>query len=147
MQGRKIVQTGMPQSQSGRNYLHAESLAGHGPCGSNAAMTALPAPPVTRSKTLRLWLIIGSVVAVLAVFPAVFMGMMSVMASDAGTNGWIEAFIYTSLTFPVAIVAGPVLAWVAYAFRRERLSWGLLFSPFAWAFAILLILIVGPGQS
>lgn len=110
-------------------------------------MTEPTVPPDPRSKTLRLWLIIGSVVAVLAVFPAVFMGMMSVMASDAGTNGWIEAFIYTSLTFPIAIVAGPVLAWIAYGFRRERLSWILLFSPFAWAVAILFILIVGPGQS
>lgn len=110
-------------------------------------MTEPHVPPAPRSKTLRLWLIIGSVVAVLGVFSAVFMGMMSVMASDAGTNGWIEAFIYTSLTFPIAIVAAPVLAWVAYGFRRERLSWILLFSPFAWLVAILFILIVGPGQS
>jgi hypothetical protein len=110
-------------------------------------MTEPIVPPASRSKTLRLWLIIGSVVAVLAVFPAVFMGMMSVMASDAGANAWIEAFIFTSLTFPIAIVAGPVLAWVAYAFRRERLSWILLFSPFAWLVAIIFIMIVGPGQS
>lgn len=110
-------------------------------------MTEPLVPPASRSKTLRLWLIIGSVVAVLAVFPTVFMGMMSVMASDAGMNAWIEAFILTSLTFPIAIVVGPVLAWVAYAFRRERLSWILLFSPFAWLVAIIFIMIVGPGQS
>lgn len=110
-------------------------------------MTEPFVPPAARSKTLRLWLIIGSVVAVLAVFPAVFMGMMSVMASDAGTNAWIEAFIFTSLTFPIAIIAGPVLAWVAYGFRRERLSWILLFSPFAWLVAIIFIMIVGPGAA
>lgn len=100
-----------------------------------------------RSPTLRLWLIIGSIVAVLAVFPAIFMGMMSVMASDAGTNGWIEAFILTSLTFPIAIIVGPVLAWIAYGLRRERLSWILLFSPFAWAVAIVFIMAIGPGRS
>ncbi len=110
-------------------------------------MTETRTPPASRSKTLRLWLIIGSVVAVLAIFPAIFMGMMSVMASDAGTNGWIEAFIYTSLTFPIAIVVGPVLAWIAYAFRRERLSWILLFAPLAWPVAITAIMIVGPGAS
>ncbi len=104
-------------------------------------------PPAERSKTLRLWLIIGSVVAALAVFPAVVMGMMSVMASDSGTTIWINILIWSSLTFPIAILAAPVLAWIAWAFRRERLSWILLFSPFAWAALILFILIVGPGSS
>ena len=110
-------------------------------------MTEPHVPPASRSKTLRLWLIIGSVVAVLAVFPAVFMGMMSVMASDAGVTPWVSAFIYTSLTFPIVIIAGPVLGWVAYALRRERLSWILLFSPFAWLVAIIFIMIVGPGAA
>lgn len=102
-------------------------------------------PP--RSKTLRLWLIIGSVIAVLAIVPVAIMGMMSVMASDAGTNGWINAFMFASLTFPVAVVLGPSLAWIAYGLRREALSWGLLFAPFAWPVAIVAIMILGFGAS
>jgi hypothetical protein len=109
--------------------------------------TIEPASTPPRSRTLRLWLIIGSVVAALAVIPAALMGMMSVMASDAGVNGWVYAFIYTCLTFPIAIVLGPVLAWIAWAFRKERLSWILLFLPLAWPVAIVFLLIVGPGQS
>lgn len=104
-------------------------------------------PPAERSKTLRLWLIIGSVAAVLAVVPAAIMGMMSVMATDAGVTPWVSAFVWTCLTFPVAIVLGPILAWVAYGLRRERLSWILLFTPCAWPILIVAIMIVGPGAS
>jgi len=109
-------------------------------------MTEPDAPRPPRSKTLRLWLIIGSVVAVLAIIPAAMMGMMSVMASDAGVNTMIYVFIWTMLTFPVAIVLGPVLAWVAYAIRRERAAWILLFAPFAWVLALIVIFSVGLGQ-
>lgn len=105
-----------------------------------------PAFPPARSNTLRLWLIIGTVVAALAVVPAAIMGMMSVMASDAGVNTMIHVFMWTMLTFPVAIVMGPVLAWVAYGLRRERLSWILLFSPFAWVLAMIVIFSIGLGD-
>ena len=109
-------------------------------------MTEPDAPLPPRSKTLRLWLIIGSVAAVLAIIPAAMMGMMSVMASDAGANAMIHVFIFTMLTFPVVMVLGPVLAWVAYAIRRERTSWILLFSPFAWVVAIIVIMSLGLGD-
>ncbi|MFC5343829.1 hypothetical protein ACETK8_11380 [Brevundimonas staleyi] len=108
-------------------------------------MTETHAPHPPRSKTLRLWLIIGSVAAVLGIVPIAIMGMMSVMASDAGTNAWINAFMFMSLTFPVAVIVGPVLAWIAYALRRERLSWILLFAPLAWPVLIVAIMIVGPN--
>lgn len=100
-------------------------------------------PP--RSKTLLLWLIIGTAAAVLGIVPIAMMGMMSVMASDAGTNAWINAFMFVSLTFPVAVVVGPILAWIAYGLRRERLSWILLFAPLAWPVLIVAIMIVGPN--
>lgn len=103
----------------------------------------VPRPP--RSKTLRLWLIIGSVVAAVAIIPVAIMGMMSVMASDAGTNAWINAFMLTSLTFPVAVVVGPVLGWIFYGLRQERLSWMLLFSPFVWPVVIIALMILGSG--
>ena len=108
-------------------------------------MTEPDAPRPPRSKTLRLWLIIGSVVAVLAIVPAAMMGMMSVMATDSGVNTMIWVFIGTMMTFPVAILLGPILAWIAYAFRRERLSWILLFAPFAWVVAMIVIFSLGFG--
>ena len=109
-------------------------------------MTEPDAPRPPRSKTLRLWLIIGSIVALLAIIPTGVMGMMSVMASDAGVNTMIYVFIFTMMTFPLAILLAPVLGWVAYAFRMERLSWILLFSPFAWVVALIVIFSLGFGQ-
>lgn len=99
-------------------------------------------PP--RSRTLRLWLIIGSILSALGIVPAAIMGMMSVMASDAGTNAHIEAFIIASLTFPVAMALGPILAWIAYGLRQEKLSWFLLFAPLAWPVVIVALLIGAP---
>ena len=101
-------------------------------------------PP--RSKRLRLWLIIGSIVAVLAITPAGVMGMMSVMATDAGVNTMIYVFIFTMMTFPLAIILGPVLGWIAYWIRCERISWILLFSPFAWVVALIIIFSLGFGR-
>lgn len=109
-------------------------------------MTEPDTPHMPRSRTLRLWLIIGSVVAVVAIIPAAMMGMMSVMASDAGVNTMIHVFIWTMLTFPVAIVLGPASGWIAYALRRERVSWILLFAPFAWVVALIVIMSLGLGQ-
>ena len=110
-------------------------------------MTEIDVPRPPRSKTLRLWLILGSVAAVLGIIPIAVFGMMSVMATDAGVTPWVSAFVWTSLTFPVAVIAGPILAWIAYALRRERLSWILLFVPLAWPVAITAIMIVGPGAA
>ncbi len=100
-------------------------------------------PP--RSRRLQLWLIIGSVVAVLAIVPATFMGALSVMASDAGVNAVIWIFIWTMLTLPLAIILGPLGGWIAYGLRRERVAWILLFAPFAWVAVLIVILSLGFG--
>ena len=92
-----------------------------------------------------IWLIIGSVAAALSVVPASMIGMMSVMASDGGVNAAIYTFIYVSLTFPIAIIVAPIAAWIAFWLRRERISWILLFSPFAWAVTIIALLVIASG--
>ncbi len=101
--------------------------------------------PRPRSRRLRLWLIIGSVVAALAVLPAAFMGMMSPMASDAGVNATIYTFIFVMLTFPLALLICPIGAWIAYGLRQERISWVLLFLPWLWVAAIAAIFLIGFG--
>ena len=109
-------------------------------------MTAPDAPRPPRSKPLLIWLIIGTIAAVLGIIPAAMMGMMSVMATDSGDAGpGIYAFIWTAMTFPIAIVVGPVVAWIAWFFRRDLLAWIFLFAPLAWAVVLVLILISAPG--
>ena len=110
-----------------------------------AESIASPSTRPPRSHRLRLWLMIGSVVAALAVLPAVAMAVMSPMASDAGVNTVIWSFIWVMLTFPLAIVLGPGLGWVAYGLRRESLAWALLFSPFLWVAALAVIFTLGFG--
>ena len=104
-----------------------------------------PAAGPSRSRRLRLGLIIGSVVAVLAIAPATVMGALSVMASDAGVNAVIWIFIWTMLTLPLAIILGPLGGWIAYGLRRERVAWMLLFAPFAWVAVLIVIFSVGFG--
>ena len=103
--------------------------------------TALPA----RSGRLRLWLIIGSVVAAVALLPALAMAVMAPMASDAGVNTVIWSFIWLMITLPMAIVFGPGLGWAAYRLRREKLAWGLLFAPILWVVALAVIFVIGFG--
>ncbi|CAN5468443.1 hypothetical protein BH10PSE1_BH10PSE1_16430 [soil metagenome] len=107
-----------------------------------AALTEAISPRPPRSRTLRLWLIIGTIVAALAIIPAAMMGMFSVMASDAGVTPLINLYILTSLTFPLAVIIGPAAAWIAFWLRRERTAWVLLFSPFAWVVAIVVLLVM-----
>ena len=108
---------------------------------------SIPSPSARppRSRRLRLWLIIGSVVAALTLLPALAMAVMSPMASDAGVNTVIWSFIWVMLTFPLAIVLGPALGWLAYSLRRESVAWALLFAPFLWVAAMAVIFTLGFG--
>jgi hypothetical protein len=53
----------------------------------------------------------------------------SVMASDSGLTPAVEAFILLSFCIPIAFVLGPILAWVAWALRRNKMAIALLFLP------------------
>jgi hypothetical protein len=98
-------------------------------------------PP--RSRGLMWWLIVDTVLSVLAVVPAGIAGMMTVMASDAGTSGMIMAFIWTGLTFPIAVALSPILAWTAFALRRERTALIVSLAPVLWLVAFAVIFAVG----
>lgn len=110
-------------------------------------MTELDAPRPPRSRNLLIWLIVGTIAAVLGIIPAAMMGMMSVMATDSGdANAAIYVFIWTALTFPIAMVVGPVVAWIAWFLRRELLAWVFLFAPLAWAVVLVLVLVFASGD-
>lgn len=110
-------------------------------------MTEFDAPHPPRSRNLLIWLIVGTIAAVLGIIPAAMMGMMSVMGTDSGDAGpGIHVFIWTALTFPIAMVVGPVVAWIAWFFRRDLLAWIFLFAPLAWALVLVLILVFASGD-
>lgn len=99
-------------------------------------------PP--RNRKLRNGLIVGSVIYVLGVPLAFFWGAMSVMASDAGVTPAIETYIYVNMALPVVMVLAPIAAWIAWAFRADRIALILILLPIAWAvLAFALIFTLG----
>ncbi len=62
--------------------------------------------------------------------------VMSPMASDAGVNGAVMAFIYAMFTWPLAIIVSVVLAWLFYALRWRRAMWLSFFTPLLWLIPI-----------
>ena len=89
-----------------------------------------------RNRRLFVWLCIASGVALLAVAPCAAQAAVSLMAMGVERSVGASILFWTIWTFPVAVVAGPVLAWLAYGFRRERTALGLSLSPLAWAAVI-----------
>lgn len=101
-------------------------------------------PP--RSARLRLWLIIGTVAAAVLILPSLLLVLMAAMVTDGGPNGGIYLFLWLMLTLPLALVIGPISAWIAFAFRKERASWILLCSPLAWVVVAVALIVIGLGD-
>ena len=106
------------------------------------AVMDTPAAP-RRSRALMWVLIAGTVLALLAMLPALMMAMMSPMASDSGVTAGVWAFIIVCMTFPLALVIGPLGGWIAWGLRHERIGWWLILAPLAWPVAIVLVMVFG----
>lgn len=106
---------------------------------------AVDTPNLPRSRLLLIGLIVGSLVALLAILPAFIVSTMSVMVAASGTNPLIYTFILFSFGLPIVTLLGPILAWIAFAMRRERTSWALLLSPILWAGITFGLLALAPG--
>lgn len=102
----------------------------------------LTRPP--RNQTLFIWLCVASGLASLAVVPAAGLASVSLMAVGVERSVATSILFWTIWTCPIAIVAGPVLAWFAYGFRKERSALWLSLSPLAWVFTIGALVIL-PG--
>ncbi len=99
-------------------------------------------PP--RSRLLLIGLIVGTIAAALAILPVFVMATMSVMVAASGSSPLIFTFLTFAWSLPFVVVVGPVGAWVAYALRRERTAWVLLFWPAVWAAIMFGILFLVP---
>ncbi|WP_421728722.1 hypothetical protein [Brevundimonas sp.] len=89
-----------------------------------------------RNKRLFVWLCLATGVALLAIAPCAALAAVSLMAMGAERSVGASVLFWTIWTFPIVLVAGPGLAWIAYGLRRERTALGLSLSPMAWAAAI-----------
>ena len=92
-----------------------------------------PAQDIEKRRTTRLVLIIGTVLSLLCVPLAGFWGVMTIMASDAGSTPAIDVYIAVNMALPLVMIVAPILAWIAFAMRRYQLAILFLLIPIPWA--------------
>jgi hypothetical protein len=89
-------------------------------------------PPTPRSRGLRVWLIIESILAVPAIAVGGMMAIMSPMMFDApgsDSNPPVILLFVSTLSFPLVCLASVIAAWVAFGLRRNRGAFWLSLAP------------------
>lgn len=91
-----------------------------------------PAEP-PRSALLKALLIADSALSLMGIPLALFWGLMSGMATTTTRHAdFANAYVLVNLTLPVALLVCLIAAWTAFALRRERIAWIVMFLPLAW---------------
>lgn len=87
-------------------------------------MSSETIPPLRpRSRGLRVWLIIESILALPAIAIGGMMALISPMMFDApgsDDNPPVWLLFFSTVSFPVVCLFGVILAWVAFGMRRNR---------------------------
>jgi hypothetical protein len=94
-------------------------------------MTALAVPP-KRSRGTLIWLIVSQLLALGSLLIWALMAGLSVMAFDSGVSPEAWAFVIAVWAYPLFPLVMAIGAWVAFAFRKNRLAAvlsGLTFAP------------------
>ena len=94
-------------------------------------MSALAAPPKKRTGLL-IWLIVSQLLALASLLIWALIAGLSVMAFDSGVTPEAWAFVIAVWVYPLFPLLMAVGAWVAFAFRKNRLAAvlsGLTFAP------------------
>jgi len=94
-------------------------------------MTELAAPPKPRTGLL-IWLIVSQLLAVGSLLIWALMAGLSVMAFDEGQSPEAWTFVLAVWAYPLFPLLMAIGAWVAFAFRKNRLAavlTGLTFAP------------------
>ena len=94
-------------------------------------MTELTAKP-KRSIVTLIWLIVSQLIAVATLLFWVLVAGLSVMAFDEGPSPEAWRFVIAVWAYPLFPLAMAIGAWIAFAFRKNRLAAvlsGLSFVP------------------
>jgi hypothetical protein len=106
-------------------------------------MTELVAPPKRRIG-LVIWMIVSQLLAIASLLFWALVAGLSVMAFDEGSSPLAWAIVITAWAYPLFPLIMAVSAWIAFAFRKNRLAAvlsGLTFMPPA---LLYLLLAIGP---
>jgi hypothetical protein len=94
-------------------------------------MTEAASPPKRRTGLL-IWMIVSQLLAIGSLVIWAFLAGMSVMAFDSGESRVAWAIVLTVWAYPLFPLLMAIGAWVAFAFRKNRLAavlTGLTFAP------------------
>jgi len=94
-------------------------------------MTELTASPPKRTGLL-IWMILSQLLAVLSLVPWLLVAGLSVMAFDSGESREAWTFVIAVWSYPIIPLILVIIAWIAYAKRKNILAGvlsGLSFAP------------------
>jgi uncharacterized BrkB/YihY/UPF0761 family membrane protein len=106
-------------------------------------MTELTAKP-KRSIVTLIWLIVSQLIALATLLFWVVVAGLSVMAFDEGQSPVAWVIVIAAWSYPLFPLVVAIGAWIAFAFRKNRLAAilsGLTFTP-----ARLLYLVIRSGN-
>jgi uncharacterized BrkB/YihY/UPF0761 family membrane protein len=84
-------------------------------------MTELAAPPKRRTG-LVIWMIVSQLLAIGSLLFWVLVAGLSVMAFDEGSSPVAWTIVLTVWAYPLFPLLMAIGAWVAFAFRKNRLA-------------------------
>lgn len=106
-------------------------------------MTELTIKP-KRSIVTLIWLIVSQLIALASLLFWVVVAGLSVMAFDTGQSPEAWAFVLTVWAYPLFPLGMAIGAWIAFAFRKNRLA--AILSGLAFAPPVLLYLVIEIGN-
>jgi hypothetical protein len=110
-------------------------------------MTEDSAPPKRRTG-LVIWMIVSQLLAIGTLWFWLLVAGLSVMAFDSGDSRVAWAIVLTVWAYPLFPLTMAISAWVAFAFRKNRLAAvlsGLTFAPPVLLYAFVSIAsLIGP---
>jgi hypothetical protein len=106
-------------------------------------MTEVTAKPKRRTGLL-IWLIVSQLLAIGSLWFWALVAGLSVMAFDEGGSPVAWAIVITVWLYPLFPLIMAISAWIAFAFRKNRLAAVLTGLTFVPALLFLLLLRFGP---
>ena len=110
-------------------------------------MTEPTARPKRRTGTL-IWLIVSQLMALGSLVIWAFLAGMSGFAADSGSSPAVVTFILLVWAYPIFPLLMIIGAWIAFAFRKNRLAAilsGLTFGPLGLVALFLWVaMLIGP---
>jgi uncharacterized BrkB/YihY/UPF0761 family membrane protein len=106
-------------------------------------MTELTAKP-KRSIATLIWLIVSQLMALGSLLFWVVVAGLSVMAFDEGQSPEAWTFVLAVWAYPLFPLVMAISAWIAFAFRKNRLA--AILSGLAFAPPVLLYLVIWIGN-